>query len=90
MLKRRRDLHNKHASNFRLLPLFHRRSCPLAQEGDRHATNYHFCNGLWCGQSPRNIKGLLKLGYPARKLIWYRGGMQDWEAVGLTTVESDE
>lgn len=49
-----------------------------------------FCNGLWCGQSPRNIKGLLKLGYPASKLIWYRGGMQDWEAVGLTTVESDE
>ena len=49
-----------------------------------------FCNGLWCGQSPRNIKGLLKLGYPAHKLIWYRGGMQDWEAVGLTTIKFKE
>ncbi|MDP1704410.1 MAG: rhodanese-like domain-containing protein, partial [Sulfurimicrobium sp.] len=23
-----------------------------------------FCNGPWCGQSPTNIKGLLKIGYP--------------------------
>lgn len=49
-----------------------------------------FCNGPWCGQSPANIKGLLGLGYPARKLVWYRGGMQDWEAMGLTTVKSDQ
>lgn len=49
-----------------------------------------FCNGPWCGQSPANIKGLLKLGYPAQKLIWYRGGMQDWEAMGLTTVKPEQ
>lgn len=49
-----------------------------------------FCNGPWCGQSPANIKGLLKLGYPARKLVWYRGGMQDWEAMGLTTVKTGQ
>lgn len=49
-----------------------------------------FCNGPWCGQSPANIKGLLKFGYPAHKLIWYRGGMQDWEAMGLTTVKSGQ
>lgn len=49
-----------------------------------------FCNGPWCGQSPANIKGLLKLGYPADKLVWYRGGMQDWEAMGLTTVKSGQ
>jgi len=48
-----------------------------------------FCNGPWCGQSPASIKGLLKLGYPVHKLIWYRGGMQNWEALGLTTVKSD-
>lgn len=46
-----------------------------------------FCNGPWCGQSPTNIKGLLKIGYPAHKIKWYRGGMQDWEALGLTTVK---
>lgn len=45
-----------------------------------------FCNGMWCGQSPNNIKNLLKLGYPAHKIKWYRGGMQNWETLGLTTV----
>jgi rhodanese-related sulfurtransferase len=46
-----------------------------------------FCNGMWCGQSPNNIKTLLKFGYPAHKIKWYRGGMQDWENLGLTTVK---
>jgi rhodanese-related sulfurtransferase len=45
-----------------------------------------YCNGMWCGQSPANIKTLLSFGYPASKLKWYRGGMQDWEILGLTTV----
>ena len=45
-----------------------------------------FCNGIWCGQSPNNIMNLLKLGYPPHKIKWYRGGMQDWEILGLTTV----
>ena len=45
-----------------------------------------FCNGMWCGQSPNNIKNLLKFGYPAHKIKWYRGGMQDWEILGLSTV----
>ncbi|UHD16319.1 rhodanese-like domain-containing protein [Thiocapsa bogorovii] len=46
-----------------------------------------FCNGLWCGQSTENIKTLVDLGYPLHKLKWYRGGMQDWVSVGLTTVK---
>jgi rhodanese-related sulfurtransferase len=46
-----------------------------------------FCNGSWCGQSPTNISGLLKIGYPPNKLHWYRGGMQDWSMLGLTTVK---
>jgi rhodanese-related sulfurtransferase len=46
-----------------------------------------FCNGNWCGQSLHNIKSLLELGYPANKLKWYRGGMQDWVSLGLTTVK---
>jgi len=45
-----------------------------------------FCNGMWCGQSPNNIKSLLKIGYPSHKIKWYRGGMQDWTILGLTTV----
>jgi rhodanese-related sulfurtransferase len=45
-----------------------------------------FCNGPWCGQSPRAIKNLLKLGYPPSHIYWYRGGMQSWQLLGLTTV----
>ncbi|MDH5784406.1 MAG: rhodanese-like domain-containing protein [Chromatiales bacterium] len=46
-----------------------------------------FCNGMWCGQSPLGIEGIMDLGYPADKIKWYRGGMQSWEIVGLTTVK---
>ena len=45
-----------------------------------------YCNGPWCGQSPTNIKQLLAYGYPAHQIKWYRGGMQDWKILGLTTV----
>jgi len=45
-----------------------------------------FCNGPWCDQSPRAIKNLLSLGYPPEKLHYYRGGMQMWQLMGLTTV----
>jgi len=48
-----------------------------------------FCNGIWCSQSPNNILNLLKFGYPAHKIKWYRGGMQDWEILGLTTVPGE-
>ena len=46
-----------------------------------------FCNGIWCPQSSVNIKTLTKLGYPAYKIKWYRGGMQDWVSVGLTVAK---
>jgi len=45
-----------------------------------------FCNGSWCPQSTLNIRALVKKGYPADKIKWYRGGMQDWVTLGLTTV----
>ncbi|WPL16862.1 Rhodanese-like domain protein [Thiorhodovibrio winogradskyi] len=48
-----------------------------------------FCNGIWCPQSSINIKTLHAIGYPVEKMKWYRGGMQDWFSVGLTTVEPD-
>lgn len=47
-----------------------------------------FCNGMWCGQSPNNIMNLLKFGYPSHKIKWYRGGMQDWEILGLSTAKA--
>lgn len=54
---------------------------------DKAKTLVLLCNGSWCGQSPTSIKDLLKIGYPAHKLLWYRGGMQDWESLGLTTLK---
>lgn len=45
-----------------------------------------WCNGPWCGQSPAAIHGLLSIGYPADKLLYYRGGMQLWKIFGLPVV----
>lgn len=42
-----------------------------------------FCNGPQCPQSPTAIKKLLKAGYPAEKILYYRGGMHDWLTLGL-------
>ena len=44
-----------------------------------------FCNGAWCSQSPKMIKELLTLGYPPEKMKWYRGGMDDWLGLSMTT-----
>lgn len=46
-----------------------------------------FCNGMWCGQSPASIAALIKFGYPSDKIKYYRGGIQDWKILGLTTVK---
>ncbi len=53
----------------------------------RAKTRVMFCKSMWCGESPISIKNLCKFGYPAHKLKWYRGGMQDWEILGLTTAK---
>ncbi|PCJ75761.1 MAG: sulfurtransferase [Rhodobacteraceae bacterium] len=45
-----------------------------------------FCNGPWCGQSPRAIKNLLAIGYPADRLHYYRGGMQAWTSLGMSVL----
>lgn len=46
-----------------------------------------YCNGLWCGQSPTAIRAMLRETYPASRIFYYRGGMQAWKILGLTTVE---
>jgi len=47
-----------------------------------------FCNGVWCRQSPQMIEALLDLGYPPQKIKWYRGGMQSWLSVGMTSTRT--
>lgn len=44
-----------------------------------------FCNGPWCSQSVAMINVLLQIDYPAEKMSWYRGGMQDWLSAGMTS-----
>lgn len=44
-----------------------------------------FCNGAWCGQSPEMAKALLVLGYPPEKIKWYRGGLDGWLGLSMTT-----
>ena len=43
-----------------------------------------FSNGVWDEQATIEIKNLIDAGYPEDKLLYYRGGMQMWNAVGLT------
>jgi rhodanese-related sulfurtransferase len=49
-----------------------------------------FCNGVWCDQSPKLIKSMVKFGYPKDKLKYYRSGFQGWKLLGLTTVVQKE
>ncbi|MEA1990414.1 MAG: rhodanese-like domain-containing protein [Pseudomonadota bacterium] len=50
---------------------------------------YAFCNGPVCPQSPIAMKAMVRDGFPADKIYYYRGGMLDWEALGFTTVEGE-
>lgn len=44
-----------------------------------------FGNGAWCSQTPMMVKALLALGYPPEKIRWYRGGMDNWLGLSMTT-----
>lgn len=50
---------------------------------------YGFCNGPVCPQSPIAMKVMVKNGFPVEKIYYYRGGMLDWAALGLSTVEGE-
>lgn len=49
-----------------------------------------FCNGPWCPISTETINYFLKLGYPANKMMWYRGGMADWNAMSLSVTKESK
>jgi len=42
-----------------------------------------FGNGIWDPQATKEIKSLLSLGCPDDKILYYRGGMQDWYLLRL-------
>jgi rhodanese-related sulfurtransferase len=47
-----------------------------------------FCNGAWSDQAMRGLRALRAAGYPPEKLRYYRGGMQDWQMLGLTVAQA--
>jgi rhodanese-related sulfurtransferase len=48
-----------------------------------------FGNGIWDPQATKEIKSLLSLGCPDDKILYYRGGMQDWYLLGFTVEKKD-
>ena len=49
-----------------------------------------FDNGPWCQQGVRAMKNLVHLGYPKSKIKYYRGGIQYWQILGLTTIKPQD
>jgi rhodanese-related sulfurtransferase len=45
-----------------------------------------FCNGPQCTATPDAIATLLDAGYPAERILYYRGGIHDWMTLGYPTV----
>ena len=88
------ELSPAHSDPFTVSDILENRLGAQQQEGlwdfSNAKTLVLFCNGMWCGQSPTNIRTLVKFGYPAHKIKWYRGGMQNWETLGLTTYKPDD
>ncbi len=52
-------------------------------ELDKKNPTIFYCNGPQCPQSSTAIKNLIEAGYPADKILYYRGGMHDWITLGL-------
>lgn len=45
---------------------------------------YGYCNGPACPQSSMAMKRMIKAGFPASKIYYYRGGIMDWKNLGFT------
>ncbi len=45
-----------------------------------------FCNGPQCAATPDAVRVLLEHGFPARSILYYRGGLHDWMTLGLPVV----
>ena len=43
-----------------------------------------YCNGIRCGRSVKAAKIAMANGY--KKVYWFRGGIEEWEAKGLPLV----
>ena len=63
----------------------HDRIMERRDELDPSRVSVFFCNGPQCPQSPMAIRALVKAGYPASALAYYRGGLHDWVTLAMPT-----
>ncbi len=47
-----------------------------------------YSGGVWSNEAPAAINNLIEAGYPVEKIHYYRGGVQAWMHVGLSTISS--
>jgi rhodanese-related sulfurtransferase len=52
-------------------------------ELDQSEPTVVFCNGPQCTATGQAVNALLDAGWPAERLIYYRGGIRDWVTAGL-------
>lgn len=71
----------------RVMKLLHIQKVGNSYDFSRAKTALLFCNGAWCVQSRVAIQKLIAMGYPKEKLLWYRGGLQDWLLFGFSVVK---
>ena|SRR5438477_7481298 len=50
---------------------------------DSAGATIFFCNGPQCEATPSSIATLRRAGYPAKAILYYRGGVHDWITLGL-------
>ena len=56
---------------------------PRLNQLDPDVETVFFCNGPQCAASPDAIRSLLGRSYPAKSILYYRGGLHDWLTLGL-------
>ena len=60
------------------------------EELDPEHPTVFFCNGPQCPATPDAIKRLLAANYPAKSIIYYRGGIHDWVTLGLPVIDPSD
>ena len=61
----------------------HGQTVERIDELDRERVTILFCNGPQCAATPDAVESLRAAGYPAGSLAYYRGGLHDWQTLGL-------
>ena len=61
----------------------HAQALDRIDELNRDQVTILFCNGPQCAATPDVVAALLAAGYPGGALAYYRGGLHDWQTLGL-------